>query len=429
MLARKYSQNIASRAASVAQEKLARALIYILGILGLGFAFQGCHSKSADAPTIAFTKIPPAAEGGTERVDTISGRVVGARPGQRIVVYARSGQWWVQPFADQPFTAIQPNSRWSTSTHLGYEYAALLVEPTYHPPPTMDVPPTRGGSVVATIIVKGIPPFWQTWWFRTGSIALIVLLVWLAHVYRLRQVAKQFNMRLEERVSERTRIARELHDTLLQTFQAALLRFQAASNVLLTRPEEAKRRLDSAIDQASQAIAAGRDAVHGLRSSTFVTNNLAMALSTLGEELEADETNHNSAVFAVEVEGTPRELHPILRDEVYRIAAEALRNAFRHAQAQHIELEIRYDQHQVRLRIRDDGKGVDSQVLDGESRPGHWGLPGMRERAKLVGGNLEVWSKRDCGTEVELSIPASIAYTRSPARRSWFSRQDTSVTS
>ena len=416
MLARKYPQNIASCAASVAPKKLARALIYFLGILGLSFAFQGCHSKSADTPTIAFTKIPPAAEGGTERVDTIAGRVVGASPGQRIVVYAKSGHWWVQPFADQPFTAIQPNSRWSTSTHLGYEYAFLLVQPTYTPPPTMDVPPAQGGPVVAAIIVKGLPPFWQTWWFRTGSIALLLLLVWCAHAYRLRQVAKQFNMRLEERVSERTRIARELHDTLLQTFQGALLRFQAASNVLLTRPEEAKRRLDSAIDQASQAIAAGRDAVFGLRSSTFVTNNLAIALSTLGEELEADEANNNSAVFAVGVEGTPRELHPILRDEVYRIAGEALRNAFRHAQARRVELDICYDQHQMRLRIRDDGKGMDSRVLDGKGQTRHWGLPGMRERAKLVVTNLEVWSKVDSGTEIELSIPASVAYGHSTSQ-------------
>lgn len=416
MLARKYSQIALGCAASVAPKKPALALMYILGILGLGFAFQGCHSKSADTPTIVFTKIPPAAEGGTERVDTIAGRVVGASPGQRIVVYAKSGHWWVQPFADRPFTAIQPNSRWSTSTHLGYEYAVLLVQPTYTPPPTMDVPPAQGGPVVAAIIVKGLPPFWQTWWFRTGSIVLILLLVWCAHAYRLRQVAKQFNMRLEERVSERTRIARELHDTLLQTFQGALLRFQAASNVLLTRPEEAKRRLDSAIDQASQAIAAARDAVYGLRSSTFVTNNLAMALSTLGEELEADEANNNSAVFAVGVEGTPRELHPILRDEVYRIAGEALRNAFRHAQARRVELEICYDQHQMRLRIRDDGKGMDSRVLDGKGQTRHWGLPGMRERAKLVGANLEVWSKVDSGTEIELSIPASVAYGHSTSQ-------------
>ena len=193
-------------------------------------------------------------------------------------------------------------------------------------------------------------------------------------------------MRLEERVSERTRIARDLHDTLLQTFHGLLLRFQTVSQLLPARPEEAKQRLDGAIDQAAEAITEGRDAVQGLRSSTVETNDLAVAIRTIGEELAADETNQSSAVFQVEVEGTPRNLHPILRDEVYRLAGEALRNAFWHAQARRIEVEIRYDQKQFRLRVRDDGKGIDPKVLGGEGREGHYGLHGMRERAKLVGG-------------------------------------------
>src|SRR5207245_568369 len=131
------------------------------------------------------------------------------------------------------------------------------------------------------------------------------------------------------------------------------------------------------------------------------------------------ETNQSSADFQVEVEGTPRNLHPILRDEVYRLAGEALRNAFRHAQARRIEVEIRYDQKQFRLRVRDDGKGIDPTVLGGEGREGHYGLHGMRERAKLVGGKVAVWSERDSGTEVELSIPASTAYVTTTRRRSW----------
>jgi signal transduction histidine kinase len=201
-----------------------------------------------------------------------------------------------------------------------------------------------------------------------------------------------------------------------------LLRFQTAYNLLPTRPDEAQKTLGSAIDQAAEAITEGRDAIQELRSSTVETNDLAVAIRTLGEELAADETNPNSAVFQVDVEGTPRNLHPILRDEVYRIAGEALRNAFRHAQAHQIEVEIRYDERQLRLRVRDDGKGVDPQVLGGDGRAGHYGLHGMRERAKLVGGKLTVWSELDSGTEVELSIPASIAYATSPARRrSWLS--------
>jgi signal transduction histidine kinase len=244
------------------------------------------------------------------------------------------------------------------------------------------------------------------------------------YLYRQRQLAKEFNIRLEERVDERTRVARELHDTLLQSFQGLLLRFQTASELFPTRPAEAKQTLDSSIEQAAQAITEGRDAVQGMRSSTTVTNDLAYAITTLGQELAGGETNPNGAEFHVEVEGTSRDLHPILRDEVYRIAGEALRNAFKHAQAQCIEVEIHYDDRQLRLRVRDDGKGIDAKHLHEDGRPGHFGLRGMRERAKLLGGKLAVWSELDSGTEVELRIPASRAYETSPARRrSWLAEK------
>jgi signal transduction histidine kinase len=202
----------------------------------------------------------------------------------------------------------------------------------------------------------------------------------------------------------------------LQSFQGLLLHLQAVSNVFSTRPEEAKQRLDEAIDQVAQAITEGRDAVQGLRASTRETKDLAEALSALGEELAVDKTNQNRPVFGLEVAGAPQRLLPMLRYEVFRIASEALRNAFRHAQAQRIEVEIRYDEHQLRLRIRDDGRGIDSQILADKGRKGHWGLRGMHERAKLVGGSLEVLSKLDSGTEIQLTIPASAAYLSSRAR-------------
>jgi signal transduction histidine kinase len=273
----------------------------------------------------------------------------------------------------------------------------------------------------ATLDFSIAPAWYQTNWFRVSCVSAFGLLLWALYRFRLRQVAYQFNMRLEERVSERTRIARDLHDTLLQSFHGLLLRFQMVSQLLPAG--EAKQRLDGAIDQAAEAITEGRDAVQGLRSSTVETNDLAVAIRTIGEELAADETNQSSAVFEVEVEGTPRNLHPILRDEVYRLAGEALRNAFQHAQARRIEVEIRYDQKQFRLRVRDDGKGIDPKVLGGEGREGHYGLHGMRERAKLVGGKMSVWSKRDSGTEVELSIPASTAYATAEPRRSWLAEK------
>jgi signal transduction histidine kinase/ligand-binding sensor domain-containing protein len=266
------------------------------------------------------------------------------------------------------------------------------------------------------------PAYYQTTWFRLSCVAALVVLLWALYQLRLRQVARQFNMRLEERVGERTRIARELHDTLLQSFQGLLLRFQTVSNLL--PGGEPKQKLDDAIDQVAQAITEGRDAVQGLRSSTTVTNDLACAITTLGQELAVGKSNPNAAEFHVEVEGTTRDLHPILRDEVYRIAGEAVRNAFKHAQAQLIEVEIRYDERQLRVRVRDDGKGIDAKVLGGDGRAGHFGLHGMSERAKLMGGKLAVWSELDSGTEVELSIPASRAYqTLATRRRPWLAEK------
>jgi ligand-binding sensor domain-containing protein/signal transduction histidine kinase len=278
------------------------------------------------------------------------------------------------------------------------------------------------------------PVLWQTWWFRVSCVVAFLALLWALYQLRLRQVARQFNIRLEERVSERTRIARDLHDTLLQSFNGLLLRFQAATNLLPERPAEARKTLESAIDQAAQAITEGRNAVQGLRSSTIMASDFALTINTLGQELASGDTNPNAAEFHVEVEGTPQNLHPILRDEVYRIAGEALRNAFKHAQAQRIEVETRYDERQLRLRVRDDGQGIDAKHLDGEGYAGHYGLRGMRERATLMGGKLTVWSELDSGTEVELSIPASRAYETSPARRrSWlaekFSGKDTEMKS
>jgi signal transduction histidine kinase len=265
------------------------------------------------------------------------------------------------------------------------------------------------------------PAWYQTTGFRVSSVAAFLAMLWALYQLRVRQLAQQFNMALEARVSERTRIARELHDTMLQSFQGVLLRLHVVSRQLLDRPE-VQKTLDTVVDQAQQAVNEGRDAVRDLRLSTVETNDLAVAIRAIGEELMADGTNQNTAVSQVRVEGTPRNLHPIFRDEVYRIAGEALRNAFRHAQARQIEVELRYDEAQFRLRIRDDGKGVDPKVLGGVGRAGHYGLAGMYERAKLIGGKLTVWSELDSGTEVELSVPASNAYAASP-RRSWLSEK------
>jgi signal transduction histidine kinase len=261
------------------------------------------------------------------------------------------------------------------------------------------------------------PAYYQTTWFRVGVALLLLLAAAAAYRLRVRGLHRQFEMMLDARVAERTRVARELHDTLLQSFHGLLLRFQTAFNLLPDRPAESKQVLASAIEQAAGAITEGRDAVQGLRISATEKNDLADAIRALGETLADDSSGETT--LRVEVLGTPRALHPIVRDEVFRIAGEALRNSFGHAAARQIEVELRYDDRQLRLRVRDDGKGIDPEVLRGDGREGHFGLRGMRERAKLAGGRLSVWSGLDAGTEVELSIPAPHAYGSSSASASW----------
>ena len=264
------------------------------------------------------------------------------------------------------------------------------------------------------------PAYYQTRWFQAMCLVSFFGVLGVLYEVRSRQVARRFKMRLEERVSERTRIARELHDTLLQTFQGVLMKFAAITYLLENYPE-ARKRLEGVCEEARKAIGEGRDVVQGLRSSTVITNDLARAITTLGEALAAEPSSDPSSdragqtcpEFHLLVEGKSRDLPPLVRDEVYRIAGEALRNAFRHAQAKRIEVKIHYDQRRLRLRVRDDGKGIDPQLLNAGGRAGHHGMPGMQERAALAGGQLAVWSELGSGTEIEVTIPASIAYTKS----------------
>jgi len=258
------------------------------------------------------------------------------------------------------------------------------------------------------------PAWYQTTWFRVASGATFLALLWALYRRHLRRIRREFDMRLDERVNERTRIARDLHDTLLQSFQGLMLRLQVGVDQL--PPGRAKEVLEDALKQGDQAIAEGRDSIHDLRSSTIVGNELAGAVAAIGDEM----ASADSATFRLVVEGSPRELHPILRDEICRIAREAVRNAFLHAKAARIEAEITYGDRLLRLRVRDDGRGMDPAMLE-EGRPGHYGLPGMRERAERIGAQLNVWSAIGAGTEVELSLPGAIAY-RTATGRPWWHR-------
>jgi signal transduction histidine kinase len=221
----------------------------------------------------------------------------------------------------------------------------------------------------------------------------------------------EFNARIEERVEERTRIARELHDTLLQSFQASLIRMQAARNMFDRRPEKAVQSLEAAITMAAGAVAEGRNAIQELRAQPTSGGDLAQLLTAASQELaRSEEAPENPPTVRATVEGERQDLEPLLQDEVYRIARELLRNAFRHAQAERIEVEIRYESRQLRVHVRDDGKGIDPEILKAGGRAGHWGLPGMRERADRFGGKLEFWSEAGAGTEAVLTVPAKVAY-------------------
>jgi signal transduction histidine kinase len=209
------------------------------------------------------------------------------------------------------------------------------------------------------------------------------------------------------------RIGRELHDTLLQSLHGLMFRFQAARNMLPARPEEAMRALDGAIERTEQAIAESRDAIQDLRTAPSAQSNLAELLTAVGRELAAAHNGNNAPAFRIIAEGEQRTLTPFVQDEVYRISREVLRNAFKHADARNIEAEIRYDDKHLRVRLRDDGKGIDPKVLQEGGRSGHWGLRGIRERAQQLGARLDFWSEAGAGTEVQLDVPGATAYQTS----------------
>jgi signal transduction histidine kinase len=259
------------------------------------------------------------------------------------------------------------------------------------------------------------PAFYQTTWFPLAVVVLFLALLWAAYMFRVRQLAMQFNRTLEARVSERTRIARDLHDTLLQSFQGAVLRFHSVVKVLPAGADEARTRLDRALDQADAAISEGRNAVQGLRASATTENDLANGIAALGVELTSELTVVEAPVIDIRIDGESRNLNPLVRDEAFRIAGEALRNAIKHSGAQHVTVTIHYERRQLRLVVRDDGKGIDAETMARQQASSHFGLPGMRERAAIVKGQLEVRSASGAGTEIELDVPAAIAYRR-PAR-------------
>jgi len=266
------------------------------------------------------------------------------------------------------------------------------------------------GAALAFVVV---PTFFQTTWFMLLCVLCGLVLIGIAYTVRIRYVTAQIQKRLGARMEERERIARELHDTLLQGFQGLMLRFQA---VMKTLPHDgaAHQMMESVLDRADEVLLEGRQSVRDIREEGTTGAELPDALAQCGEELARD----HPSLFSLTVSGEAKPIGPIVYDESYRIAREALINAFLHSNAVQIEVDITYNGSDLYLRIRDDGEGIDDTILT-KGRSGHWGLSGMRERAEKIGAQLDIWSHSGAGTEVELRIPAGVAYLQSRRESFW----------
>jgi signal transduction histidine kinase/ligand-binding sensor domain-containing protein len=252
-----------------------------------------------------------------------------------------------------------------------------------------------------------IPPaFFQTTWFATCAVLLLATGVVVVYKWRVNQIGERMRGSLQQRLIERERIARELHDTLLQSIQGLILKFHAAAQQI--PPFEPTRHLlDNALDGADAVITEGRNRVRDLRVSDRAAVDVADALTEDARRLGENQR----AMFSAVVQGTSKALHPIVRDELYSICREALVNAYLHADARAIHLELTYGRDELRARLRDNGVGMDPDILKVGSRVDHWGLSGMRERADRIGATLEIWSRPGAGTDVDVRLPAATAYS------------------
>lgn len=267
-----------------------------------------------------------------------------------------------------------------------------------------------GAQVAFTIT----PAFTQGVWFKAISLLGFAAFVYLAYRVRVRQVTGQLRGRMYERIAERKRIARDLHDTFFQGIQGLLLRFHTATS-LLHKDEPARTILEQALSQSDQVMLEGRELVLDLRATASERNDLPTALADFGEGMQKG----SSQDFRVIVNGDIHPLHPIVFEELFKIGKEALRNAFRHSGAHSIEAKLNYEPSELRIRIRDDGEGIESAILERGHRDGHFGLPGMKERAKKIGAHVDIWSRTAAGTEVELRMAARLAYIKPDGFNLW----------
>jgi signal transduction histidine kinase len=256
------------------------------------------------------------------------------------------------------------------------------------------------------------PTLYQTNWFRVFCIVSGLLVVWAIYRLRVRQISRAISAGFDERLAERTRMARDLHDTFLQTIQGSKL---VADDALepSTDPVRMRRAMEQLSVWLGRATQEGRAALNSLRILTTEGNDLAEALTRATEECRMQ----SPVEVSLSVVGAAREMHPIVRDEIYRIGYEAIRNACIHSEASRLEVELRYADDLV-LRVSDNGTGVDPAIAD-KGRVGHFGLQGMRERAARIGGKLTLRSSTSAGTEIKLVVPGDVVFRKTmPVRRS-----------
>jgi len=389
---------------------------YFFFLILLAVLFGGCRQRvetaSPNRPVVEFTSVPMAGADDATKRSSIKGRVIGAEHGLRIVLYSKGETtWWVQPFANQAFTEIRADSTWKNDIHPGSEYAALLVGSEFRPPPTVDELPTEG--VFATAVTRGEVPFWRRRWFLLVYVFLALVAAFGLYRLRLHQMTKTMNLRFEERLAERMRVAQELHDTLLQGVISASMQLDVAvDHVPADSPVQPALR--HILQIMGQVIDEGRNTLRGLRTSTESAHDMELAFLRVPEELGLD----HKAAYRVVVEGTPIPLQAVVHDEVYSIGREALVNAFRHSGASSIEVQLEYAVNGLKVLVRDNGRGITPETLR-RGREGHWGLSGMRERAERIGAKFKVMSGASAGTEVELSVPGHIVFRDPPSNGRW----------
>jgi signal transduction histidine kinase/ligand-binding sensor domain-containing protein len=257
------------------------------------------------------------------------------------------------------------------------------------------------------------PYFYQTIWFLLLTVGAFILLISGLYVMRVRQVLRMAQVRMGERLEERERIARELHDTLLQGVMSAALQLDFAEEQM-PGDSPAKSLVNRVLQILREVVEEGRVALRSLRTHGGASSDLATALLHIQQQVPADERIE----FRVTAQNTALPLHPQIWDEVYRIGREAVLNAFAHGNAKSIEVKIEYAGTYLRVLVRDDGCGIEPHVLQ-TGREGHWGLSGMRERAEKIGAVLKLRSQLGVGTELELTVPAAIAFEGGSQRRLW----------